>query len=172
MSKESTCSALDAGDTGSIPWSGRSPGGGHGHPLQYPCLENPHGQRSLCVPGVTENQTWLKPVSTHAHLQKCREGGRFSLFLKDSTHVCVLVCVLSHVRLTVTPWTIAHQALLSMELCRQEYWSGLPFPPPGDLPDLEIVPPAHPSLVSSALADRFFTSSATWETISLVEMTN
>ena len=34
-------------DTGSIPGSGRSPGGGHGNPLQYPCLENPHGQRSL-----------------------------------------------------------------------------------------------------------------------------
>ena len=40
----------DAGDTrdvGSIPGSRRSPGGGHGNPLQYPCLENPHGQRSL-----------------------------------------------------------------------------------------------------------------------------
>ena len=35
----------------------------------------------------------------------------------------------------VTPWTIAHKALLSMGLPRQEYWSGLPFPSPGDLPD-------------------------------------
>ena len=43
-SKESTCSA---GDLGSVPGSGRSPGGGHGNPLQYSCLENPHGQRSL-----------------------------------------------------------------------------------------------------------------------------
>ena len=42
--KESACSA---GDPGSIPGSGRSPGGGHGNPLQYSCLENPHGQRSL-----------------------------------------------------------------------------------------------------------------------------
>ena len=42
--KESTC---NAGDLGSIPGLGRSPGGGHGNPLQYPCLENPHGQRSL-----------------------------------------------------------------------------------------------------------------------------
>ena len=42
--KESTC---NAGDPGSIPGLGRSPGGGHGNPLQYPCLENPHGQRSL-----------------------------------------------------------------------------------------------------------------------------
>ena len=43
-SKESAC---NAGDLGSIPELGRSPGGGHGNPLQYSCLENPHGQRSL-----------------------------------------------------------------------------------------------------------------------------
>ena len=43
-SKESAC---NEGDLGSIPGSGRSPGGGHGNPLQYSCLENPHGQRSL-----------------------------------------------------------------------------------------------------------------------------
>ena len=43
-SKESTC---NAGDLGSIPGLGRSPGGGHGNPLQYSYLENPHGQRSL-----------------------------------------------------------------------------------------------------------------------------
>ena len=42
--KESTC---DMGDQGSIPGSGRFPGGGHGNPLQYSCLENPHGWRSL-----------------------------------------------------------------------------------------------------------------------------
>jgi len=42
--KESTC---NAGDLGSIPGSGKSPGGGLGNPLQYSCLENPHGQRSL-----------------------------------------------------------------------------------------------------------------------------
>ena len=48
------------------------------------------------------------------------------------------VCVLSHfscVRLSVTPRTVARQAPLSMGFPRQEYWSGLPFPPPGDLPD-------------------------------------
>ena len=42
--KESTC---NVGDLGSIPGLGRSPGGGHGNPLQHSCLENPHGQRSL-----------------------------------------------------------------------------------------------------------------------------
>ena len=44
-------------------------------------------------------------------------------------------CVLSRVWLSTTPWTVARQALLSMEFSRQEYWSGLPFPTPGDLPN-------------------------------------
>ena len=50
-------------------------------------------------------------------------------------------CVLSHfsrVQLFATPWIVAHQAPRSMGFCRQEYWSGLPCPPPGDLPDPEI----------------------------------
>ena len=47
---------------------------------------------------------------------------------------------LSHVRLFATPWTVAYQAPQSMEFSRQEYWSGLPFPSPGDLPDPGIEP--------------------------------
>ena len=71
------------------------------------------------------------------------------------------VCVrhmLTHVELFVTPWTVACQALLSMEFSRQEYWSVLPFPPPGDLPNLGI---KTQSLGSPALAGESFTSSAT-----------
>ena len=49
----------------------------------------------------------------------------------------------------VTLWIVAHQAPLSMEFCRQEYWSGLPFPPPGGLSDPGIEPVC---LMSSALA--------------------
>ena len=49
-------------------------------------------------------------------------------------HVCVLSCF-SHVQLCVTPRTVARQAPLSMGFSGQEYWSGLPFPSPGDLPD-------------------------------------
>ena len=60
-----------------------------------------------------------------------------------------------------TLWTVAHQAPLSMEFSRQGYWSGLPLPPPGDLPDPGIQPE---SLLSPALAGRFFNTSATWET--------
>ena len=52
--------------------------------------------------------------------------------------MCVCVCVLSHVQLFVTLWTVAHQTSLSMGFPRQEHWSGLPFPPPGDLPDSGI----------------------------------
>ena len=47
---------------------------------------------------------------------------------------------LSRVRLFVTPWTEAHQAPPSMKFSRQEYWSGLPFPSPGNLPNLGIEP--------------------------------
>ena len=61
---------------------------------------------------------------------------------------------------SVTPWTVARQAPLSMGFSRQEYWSGLPCPPPGDLPNPGIEPV---SLTSPALAGRFFTTSATWE---------
>ena len=48
--------------------------------------------------------------------------------------------LLSHARLFVTSGTVAYQALLSMGFSRQEYWSGLPFPPPGDLPNPGIEP--------------------------------
>ena len=57
---------------------------------------------------------------------------------------------LSHVRLYATPWTVAYQAPPSMEFSRQEYWSGLPFPSPGDLPDPGIEP-GSPTLQADAL---------------------
>ena len=66
------------------------------------------------------------------------------------TSVC---CVVSHVRLFATLWTVAHQAFLSMEFSWQEYWSGLPFPPPGDLLDSGIEPtsPMSPALEADSL---------------------
>ena len=88
-----------------------------------------------------------------------------SIFIMEKMCVCVCVCVrvrvrvrtraracaLSHVQLLVTPWSIAHQVHLSMRFPRQEYWSRLPFPTPGDLPDPGIEP---------ALAGIFFTTAA------------
>ena len=68
------------------------------------------------------------------------------------------MCMLSHfsrVLLFATLWTIVCQAPLSMGFSRQEYWSRLPFPTPGDLPKPEIEPV---SLASPALAGRFFTT--------------
>ena len=70
----------------------------------------------------------------------------------NSALVAVELCCssLSCVQLFVTPWTVAHQAPLSMGFARQEYWSGLPFPPPGDLPEpgIKPTPPASPGLAS------------------------
>ena len=66
----------------------------------------------------------------------------------------------SRVQLFGTPWTAARQTPLSMGFSRQEYWSGLPCPDPGDLPDPGIKP-ASPT--SPTLAGGFFTSRATWE---------
>ena len=57
---------------------------------------------------------------------------------------------LSCVQLFATPWTVAHQAPPSVEFSRQEYWSGLSFPSPGDLPDLGIEP-RSPTLKADAL---------------------
>ena len=64
----------------------------------------------------------------------------------------VLSCF-SRVQLLVTPWTVARQAPLSMGFSRQEYWSELPFPSPGDLPNPGIEPMF---LTSPALAGQFF----------------
>ena len=62
---------------------------------------------------------------------------------------------LSRVQLFATPWIVARQAPLSMGLSQQEYWNGLPFPPPGDLPDPAIKPE---SPVTPTLAGGFFTT--------------
>ena len=75
--------------------------------------------------------------------------------LRASVCVCVHVQSPDRVLLFTTPWTVACQAPLSLEFSRQEYWSGLPFPTPGDLPNPGI---EHASLVSPALAGGFFTT--------------
>ena len=76
-------------------------------------------------------------------------------------------CVQSHfscVWLCMTLWTVACQAPLSKRFSRQEYWSGLPFPSPGDLPDPES---QLTSVESAALTGWFFTTRATWSTLNL-----
>ena len=78
-------------------------------------------------------------------------------------NIFICTCMLSHfscVPLFAIPWTVAHQAFLSIGFSRLGCWSGLPFPPPGDLSHPGIKPA---SLMSHSLAIRFFTTSATWE---------
>ena len=71
-------------------------------------------------------------------------------FQKSNVYVCFCACMHSRVRLFATPWTIARQAPLSMGFSREEYWSGLPCPPLGDLP----VPGTEP--MSPALEAHFY----------------
>ena len=71
----------------------------------------------------------------------------------------------SHVQLFAAPWTVARKAPLSMGFSRQEYWSVLLCPPPGDLPDPRSKPA---SLMSPALAGGFFTTSTTWEALDII----
>ena len=81
--------------------------------------------------------------------------------LCDFPNTCI--CVLGHfccVRLFMTLWTVTCQVHLSVGFSRQEYWSGLPFPSPEDLPDPEV---KSMSLLSPALAGGLFTTRATWE---------
>ena len=66
----------------------------------------------------------------------------------------------THVQLFVTQWTVAYQAPVTMGFSRPEYWSGVPFPTPGALPNPGIEPV---SLMSPALVGGFFTTSTTWE---------
>ena len=86
---------------------------------------------------------------------KCSDS--LFLFCYSPSRKPIAVCVLAKSPqwcLFAIPGTVAHQAPLSMGLFRQEYWSGLPCPPPGDLPNPGIKPA---SLMSPELSDRFFT---------------
>ena len=85
------------------------------------------------------------------HIQKFNFCSQPSLyFFKGSEVTWSKVKSLSRVRLFVTLWIVAHQAPLSMGFSRQEYWSGLPFPSPGDLPDPGIET-GSPTLQAHAL---------------------
>ena len=100
--------------------------------------------------------------------ETCPNFSHFSrfLFFPRSVYYLYLSCFCSSLSLvSATLWTVAHQAPLSMEFCREEYWSGLSFPPPVDLLNPGIEPM---SLVSPALAGRFFTTEPSGKFISAV----
>ena len=102
-------------------------------------------------------------------------SGHYAVSVSPELYVCVCVCacararprpcvcMLSCVWLFASPWTVAYQAALSMEFSRQEYWSGLPFPSPGDLPIQGLNLCFMQNLAFFALAGGFFTSWATGE---------
>ena len=87
----------------------------------------------------------------------------YSIYFSSFWTIPVSKCVLSHfshVQLFAILWTVAHQTPLSMGFSRQEYWSGLPFPTPGDLPNPRIKPVSHVSCLGRQ-GGRFFTTSIT-----------
>ena len=92
-------------------------------------------QEKLVNQCLAWSRTWLKQLSSSSR----------SLLEYYCVHVCLLVS-------SATPWTVAHLAPLSMGFPRQEYWSRLPVPSPGDFPNRGIEP------APSALACRFFTT--------------
>ena len=102
-----------------------------------------HISAEICTYGnisfIKSFKTWHHQVHLRVAVGKIRSIGQF-----------VCVSCFSRVQLFATLWTIAHQASLSMEFSRQEYWSRLPFPSPGDLPDLGIEP-RSPALKADSL---------------------
>ena len=90
----------------------------------------------------------LKKIKLLALNYLCISVSRFVLLVSSDRCMCVRAYLFSRVWLFVTPWMIAHQTPLSMGFSRQEYWSGLPFPPPGYLPDpgIEEMSPASLTL--------------------------
>ena len=143
-------SAHNAGNLGSIPGSGRFPGEGNGNPLQYSCLENPMDERAWCklLPMGLQRvgHDWVTSFS----LKLVRlTRGQVSIALhcpEDFSSVQLL----RRVQFFVATWTVAHEAPPSMEFSRQEYWSGLPCPSPGDLPGPGIEP-GSPTLWADTL---------------------
>ena len=103
-------------------------------------------------PAVISGRLSLKPLAHHRPRAISEATRTISAFFICA---CVLSCF-SHVRLFANLWTIAHQTPLSMGFSRQEYWSGLPFPSPEDLPNQG----SNPDLLHCS---RFFTIWATRE---------
>ena len=101
--------------------------------------------------GTEHQNTQLQPNRKQQWSYIKQRSHNLDSILYFSQQICLqlLVCAKSlRVRLFATLWTVAHQAPLSMGVSRQEYWNGLPCPPPGDLPNPEIesVSPKSPAL--------------------------
>ena len=121
--------------------------GSMGHHLSEQSENHPLRALFSVVRGILKLTGWIKfPKHPSSH----------------SPSKCMCAELLSRVQLFVTPWTVARQAPLSTGFSRQEHWSGLPCPPPGNLPDPGI---DSTSLMSPAQAGKFFITSTTWEAL-------
>ena len=108
-----------------------------------------HGIRQAGILGQvatpsSRGSSWSRDW-THIFYVSCRQACSL-LLIPPGKRVCVCVCVCVVAKscpTLLTPWTVAHQAPLSMQVPKQEYWSELPFSPPGDLPNpgIETVTP-------------------------------
>ena len=156
--KNLLANAGDIKDAGLIPGSPSSPGGGHGNPLQYSCLENPmdRGAWWATVHRVAQSRTRLKRLSMHTCMYMCV---CFSWTRRKwlSVHTCMYMCVLlwlSHVWLCdpidPSPPDSSVHGILQARVLEQ-----LPSPPPGEPPDPGTEPVSPASL---ALAASFFTT--------------
>ena len=107
-------------------------------------FQNPPGP----APGANRN-----PTNNHERTSEIRSASEGE---NTSVYVGVSPQSFSRVQLFATPWTVARQVPLSMEFSRQDYWRGLPFPSPGDLPNPGIKP------MSPALGSRFLNHCTTY----------
>ena len=123
-------------------------------PLAFHCRSDFQKQSNLIF---HPNKPQLWSYKDKGFPQKSKQQAMQEKNLKNNK---VNVKSLSRVWLFVTPWSVAYQAPLSTGFSRQEYWSGVPFPSPGDLPYPGIEPA---SLMSPALAGRSVSPGATWE---------
>ena len=138
--------------------------------LSKSCRQNSRAATSPAAPEVRESkllpqcptdthtkQPASNPVTWGLHLQpkiparQLFSPTHFKQILSNNRHLHCCAKSLGRVWLFATPWTVASQAPLSMKFSRQEYWSGVPFPPPGDLPNPGMEP-GSPALQADSLS--------------------
>ena len=130
----------------------------HLNKIQWSQRKSPAVQGSGLCTFTVEVEGWARELGSHRrHGQKFKKINWSQEARRGSKHTLCVCRVLSRFRLC-NLWTVAHQAPLSMGFSRQEYWSGLPCPPPGDLPDPGIKPISLASSCKEECTLRYFTN--------------
>ena len=144
---------LDIRDIGSIPESGKSPGEGHGNPLQYSCLENPtdRGAWQAAVHRITHSWTWLKWLSMHTHTHKYTHT---YIYMYIEPHICIerdfmldcyIICVIKcnipfYIHLFIINWKIIALQFWVSAIHQHESVESIHM----SLPSWTSLPPFHP----------------------------